>query len=424
MTVKNSTGIQVSNTFAPKMMIIDEVKHEEETEFLDPNINPMDKIFDKMKKAGKSPETVRAYKSKINEIAKILFGGLENMPELVDYRERLLTGDETMNVEPVAFHKANSLAQAEFYKFLTLGDIPSTLYITAIKKINENYFQENNKYLTKQTFASYFAAVKSIISVAGNQLPEKLRNDIANNMKPAKIDIELMNGEKRESHALAKSDIDDIYDFIDYKYSDSLNGKKNIAIFKLLTETGMRRSEVAQLDLGNLVIESGDIIRFSIIGKGGKARSISLTPDARVALKDWLEEDEIYNIDLSKNKKGKHVVKVARPIFFRIRKGDKIIKKERSLYVSDQSIYNVIKLITKDYNDDVKSNPRGRKEMPEDLATHDMRRTFATIRFDSNVDAYKISLEMGHEKPETTQIYNQNKAKQAFDELSKFNSRK
>ena len=62
---------------------------------------------------------------------------------------------------------------------------------------------------------------------------------------------------------------------------------RNFAILSVLIFTGMRRSELLELRLGDVDREAGVVLIRN--GKGGRARSVPLVADAVQAVDDWLE---------------------------------------------------------------------------------------------------------------------------------------
>ena len=74
---------------------------------------------------------------------------------------------------------------------------------------------------------------------------------------------------------------------------------RELAVFELLYATGLRVSELVNLDIKNIDFKN-DTIRT--IGKGSKERVIPIGTKAKTALKSYLKEREI-NLQLSNSKK-------------------------------------------------------------------------------------------------------------------------
>jgi len=144
---------------------------------------------------------------------------------------------------------------------------------------------------------------------------------------------------------------------------------RNIAVIELLFATGARVSEIANLKNDDIDIITGTV---TINGKGNKERIIQICSEETLKL-----------LFLYKNILNKNIIQSCN--FFlinRINKG-----------LSDQSIRNIVKIISK------------RANIQNHVTPHIFRHTFATLLLEKGVDIKYIQSFLGHSSITTTQIY-------------------
>lgn len=148
-------------------------------------------------------------------------------------------------------------------------------------------------------------------------------------------------------------------------------GARDAALIGVLYAGGLRRAEVAALDLEHYNPATGrlDVKR----GKGRKDRTVYLTNGAKTALDAWLIS------------RGSNPGKLFTPV---LKSGD--VQPEKPM--SAQAIYNML----------VK---RGDEAKLSDFSPHDFRRTFISTLLDRGVDISTVSKLAGHADPKTTARY-------------------
>jgi integrase/recombinase XerD len=144
---------------------------------------------------------------------------------------------------------------------------------------------------------------------------------------------------------------------------------RNKAILELLYSSGLRISELINLEMANIDLDSC-LIR--VIGKGRKERIIPLGDYAIDALKNYIE-----NYRSILNKKNNTYI-------FLNNQGTKI---------SRQFIFKIIKLECQ------------KKGIRKNVSPHTLRHTFATHLLKNGADLRIIQELLGHENLSTTQIY-------------------
>ena len=161
------------------------------------------------------------------------------------------------------------------------------------------------------------------------------------------------------------------------------SGKRDLAILALSYAAGLRRAEVASLNLDQLK-EEEDFIAVRLIGKGNKERIVYLNNGARDFLKSYL------------------TIRGPEPgaLFYAGRKSGKLIQGQR---ITDQGIYGILK-------------KRAGEADVENVTPHDLRRTFVSNMLDLGVDLTTVSALAGHANVQTTAKYdrrNENAKKEA-----------
>ncbi len=148
-------------------------------------------------------------------------------------------------------------------------------------------------------------------------------------------------------------------------------GVRDGAMIALLYSTGLRRAELAALDVADYDAATGELkIRR---GKGRKERLVYVVGGAAAALADWLVV------------RGDH----PGPLFAPINKGGRIA----SSRLTAQAVYNALG----------KRVREARLDRP--LSPHDLRRTFVGDMLDRGADIVTVQHLAGHADPSTTARY-------------------
>ncbi len=157
----------------------------------------------------------------------------------------------------------------------------------------------------------------------------------------------------------------------------SLRSLRDRAILETLFSTGLRVSELCQLNRDNLNLAKGE---FSVRGKGEKLRVVFLSDTAKKALTAYLEKRK--DIDPA--------------LFIRLPKGKKELPnqaKSDNLRLTPRSIQRLIKKYA------VLAGIVRR------VSPHTLRHSFATDLLFSGADIRSVQMMLGHSSITTTQIY-------------------
>ncbi|MBN9386719.1 MAG: tyrosine-type recombinase/integrase [Chloroflexi bacterium] len=146
-------------------------------------------------------------------------------------------------------------------------------------------------------------------------------------------------------------------------------GARDAALIAVLYAGGLRRSEVARLDLAHYDRETGALTIQG--GKGGKDR-IAYLGTGNEALDEWLKV------------RGRG----AGPLFYPIRRGGHIDHHR----LTEQSVFDILK-------------KRGLEAGVNSFSPHDMRRTFISDLLDAGADIATVQKLAGHADVQTTARY-------------------
>jgi integrase/recombinase XerC len=150
---------------------------------------------------------------------------------------------------------------------------------------------------------------------------------------------------------------------------DSPIGFRDAALVAVLYAGGLRRSEIAKLDLESYDEETGALTILG--GKGGKDR-ICYMGTGSDALEDWLKIRGM----------------AAGPLFYPIRRGGHIERHR----MTEQSVLYILQ-------------KRGKEAGVKAFSPHDMRRTFISDLLDAGADIATVQKLAGHADVQTTARY-------------------
>lgn len=222
---------------------------------------------------------------------------------------------------------------------------------------NLEKFLESLNELEASTISNIISAIKSFYSYY---------------IKIGKIDTnpaDLIDMPKLKKKLPTYLTIDEINILLDIQIIDAFTAR-NKAILELLYSSGLRISELVNLEIKNIDFEEC-IIR--VFGKGSKERIVPINDYAIDALKTYLD---CYRIDLLKNDINNY-----------------IFLNNHGKIMTRQGIFKMIKkecLI---------------KGIKKNISPHTLRHTFATHLLHNGADLRVIQEILGHEDISTTQIY-------------------
>ena len=151
-----------------------------------------------------------------------------------------------------------------------------------------------------------------------------------------------------------------------------LKGLRDRAILALLVGCGLRRSEVVHLTFDRVQQRDGRWVLVDLIGKRNKIRSVPMPSWAKQAIDPYVSESGL----------------VDGIVFRAINKGGRLIGDR----MTEQAVYNLVTQYATSLGID-------------NLAPHDLRRTFAKLAHKGGSGLDQIQLSLGHSSIQTTERY-------------------
>jgi site-specific recombinase XerD len=148
-------------------------------------------------------------------------------------------------------------------------------------------------------------------------------------------------------------------------------GIRDSAVLALLLGAGLRRSELAGLDVAHIQQRNGRWLLADLVGKHGRIRSVPIPLWAHAALVRWQAAAEIND----------------GPVFRRVTRHGAVASRQ----FSPQAVFEIVKFY---------ANAIG-----VDAAPHDARRSFAKLAHLGHAPLEQIQLSLGHASVVTTEIY-------------------
>ena len=153
-------------------------------------------------------------------------------------------------------------------------------------------------------------------------------------------------------------------------------GYRNRAILELLWASGMRVSELSNLNFGNLNLENNEI---TVFGKGAKERIILITDRAKTYLQKYIE--------------------IARPL---VAKGFDVppVTDNSPVFINKTGYRLQTRMVRNVINEIVE-----KIELPKKVTPHMFRHSFATHLIENGADLRVVQELLGHASISNTQIY-------------------
>ena len=154
--------------------------------------------------------------------------------------------------------------------------------------------------------------------------------------------------------------------------TDSLRGKRDAAMLGLLIGCGLRRSELVELNVGQIQQREGHWVIIDLIGKGGRLRTVPVPGWVKEAVDDWVCSAEITE------------GRLFRPV------------RKNGVLWGHGLTQNVVWYVVKEC---------ARRAEIQNLAPHDLRRSCARLCHESGGELEQIQFLLGHASVLTTERY-------------------
>jgi len=218
--------------------------------------------------------------------------------------------------------------------------------------------------------------------------------------------VELAKQESREVNFLTMEELDRLLYAPAMYEKNILKRMRDEAILHTLFSTGLRVSELTNLNRDQVDLERGE---FSVRGKGSKIRLVFLSAEAKERLKKYLERRK------DKNK----------AVFVPLYKGKKQTEEGGSTSIRE---------VEPPSKKDIRLTPRSVQRLisryaklagiVKDVTPHTIRHSFATDLLMNGADIRSVQTMLGHSSITTTQIYTHITNKQLRDVHKAFHSKK
>ena len=156
--------------------------------------------------------------------------------------------------------------------------------------------------------------------------------------------------------------------------TSKVTGLRDRAILETLFSSGLRVSELAQLNRDQINLERKE---FGVIGKGGKPRVAFLSDTAAEWLERYLEQREDY----------------FKPLFIRHQGHEDVTRDGEKMRLTPRSVQRIVGKYARRCGLPVKTSP------------HTLRHSFATDLLIGGADIRSVQEMLGHESIRTTQVY-------------------
>jgi integrase len=151
----------------------------------------------------------------------------------------------------------------------------------------------------------------------------------------------------------------------------TLKGIRDRAILAVLIGTGLRRSELASLDLQHIQQRDGRWLIADLVGKHGRIRTVPLPAWAYAALNRWIEAVPSWD----------------GPAFRSLTRNGQVSLRR----ISPQAVFTIVKTYA--------------EKLGMAVRPHDLRRTFAKLAYLGKSPLEQIQLSLGHASTITTELY-------------------
>jgi site-specific recombinase XerD len=284
-------------------------------------------------------------------------------------------------LEYLEIEKGRSLKTvANYDRYLTL--LVQFLKAKTVKDLTDESIRSfrlwlNRKELKKNTQNYYLIALRTFLKY--------LQKRGVAALGPERIELA-----KTPARELELVSVDELNRLLDSPEKQGLKGLRDRAMLELFFSTGLRVSELCNLDRDSVDLKRDE---FSVRGKGEKVRLVFLSPAAKAAIKAYLD------------KRGD----TGEAMFVNI--PTKMAKTKEPERLTTRSVERIIKQYA------IKAG------ITKKVTPHTLRHSFATDLLQNGADIRSVQMMLGHSNISTTQIYTHVTDKQLKDIHKRFHSR-
>jgi integrase/recombinase XerC len=226
------------------------------------------------------------------------------------------------------------------------------------------------KGLSRRTLARKLSAVRTFYRFL--HLEDRVPNDPVRTLKSPKL-------EKRLPGHANSTDIEAVFARAEARAAENtFGGTRNLVILELLYGSGLRLSELHDLDLSDVDLRQG---QAKVIGKGRKERLVPITGSAKRAIGRYVPR----RLELSSSSSSSSSSKAP--------DREAVLLNPSGKRLSRRSIQNVVRR----FLDDAAPG--------QGLSAHSLRHSFATHLLDAGADLMAVKELLGHVSLSATQVY-------------------
>jgi integrase/recombinase XerD len=226
------------------------------------------------------------------------------------------------------------------------------------KKHIEGFIRSLKKSLTTKSIARKITVIKGFHHFL--MIEKEISEDVTKTIQQPKI-------EKKLPIVLSVDEVVSILEKVD---KTKPLGLRNMALLELIYGSGLRVSELLDIEMEDIHLNQGYVI---VKGKGSKERMVPISDMSLIALRNYIVKGREY---LLKDKKSKF-----------------LFLNQNGLRLSRQGFFKLLKKLANDAN------------VNSDCSPHTLRHSFATHLLENGMDLRALQSLLGHEDISTTQIY-------------------
>lgn len=222
----------------------------------------------------------------------------------------------------------------------------------------ESYMRSLKRHMTTKSMARKLTAIRSFHHFLF--LEKEVDEDVVKAIESPKI----------EKHLPQVLSVDEVMAILNQIDLSKPLGLRNQALLELIYGSGLRVSELLDIEMEDIHLNQGYIM---VKGKGSKERMVPISDPAVVALRNYIIK--------------------GRDVFIKDHKTSYVFINQQGSRLSRQGFFKLLKKLASD------------AQIQTDCSPHTLRHSFATHLLENGMDLRTLQTLLGHEDISTTQIY-------------------
>jgi integrase/recombinase XerD len=222
----------------------------------------------------------------------------------------------------------------------------------------ESYMRSLKRHMTTKSMVRKLTAIRSFHHFLF--LEKEVDEDVVKAIESPKI----------EKHLPQVLSVDEVMSILNQIDLSKPLGLRNQALLELIYGSGLRVSELLDIEMEDIHLNQGYIM---VKGKGSKERMVPISDPAVVALRNYIIK--------------------GRDVFIKDHKTSYVFINQQGSRLSRQGFFKLLKKLASD------------AQIQTDCSPHTLRHSFATHLLENGMDLRTLQTLLGHEDISTTQIY-------------------